>query len=69
MEYNFEYTLKNIGDSPLYNFEFETYIKIQWLLFGKCSADILVVFFQVNQLILPLLLVVVSQNLVHIDFL
>jgi subtilase family serine protease len=34
-EYQFEYSLKNIGDSPLYDFELETYVKIQWMLFGK----------------------------------
>lgn len=34
-EYEFKYSLKNIGDTPIYKFEFEAYIKIQWMLFGK----------------------------------
>ena len=34
-EYHFEYSLRNIGDSPIYSFEFETYIKIQWMLLGR----------------------------------
>ncbi len=34
-EYKFKYSLKNIGDTPIYNFDYETYFKIQWMLFGK----------------------------------
>jgi hypothetical protein len=34
-EYKFKYSLTNIGDSPIYKFQYETYFKIQWMLFGK----------------------------------
>ena len=34
-EYHFEYSLTNIGDSPIYSFELEVFIKIQWLLLGR----------------------------------
>jgi len=34
-EYHFEYSLTNIGDSPIYYFDLELYVKIQWMLFGK----------------------------------
>ena len=34
-EYLFKYSLQNIGNAPIYSFELEVYIKIQWLLLGR----------------------------------
>ncbi len=34
-EYLFKYSLQNIGNVPIYSFDLEVYIKIQWLLLGR----------------------------------
>lgn len=34
-EYHFEYSVKNIGDSPIYSFLLKTYIQIRWMIFGS----------------------------------
>ena len=50
-KYNFEYSLKNIGDSAIYHFDIEINVKIVWSLFGK----------------IPILTIFASTDIVHID--
>jgi len=34
-EYHFECSVRNIGNYPIYKAEFEIYVKIYWMLFGR----------------------------------
>lgn len=50
-EYNFEYSLRNIGDSAIYHFDIEINVKIIWIIFGK----------------IPILTISSSTDTIHID--